>query len=143
MRFPLTEVATALGVPPPASAPMVTGWSIDSRTVQPGDHFFALRGANHDGNAYITAALKSGAVAAVADRGVEPPPSAPVFLVPDTLAALQQLAVWARSRWNGDVIGITGSAGKTSTKDAIADILASHFLVGRTVGNFNNHVGVP
>jgi UDP-N-acetylmuramoyl-tripeptide--D-alanyl-D-alanine ligase len=122
---------------------MVTGWSIDSRTVQPGDLFFALRGPNHDGNAYITAALKAGAVAAVADRAVEPPPSAPVFLVPDTLHALQQLAAWARGRWNGDVIGITGSAGKTSTKDAIADILATHFPIGRTAGNFNNHVGVP
>jgi UDP-N-acetylmuramoyl-tripeptide--D-alanyl-D-alanine ligase len=122
---------------------MVTGWSIDSRTVQPGGLFFALRGPNHDGNAYITAALKAGAVAAVADRGVEPPTAAPVFLAPDTLHALQQVAAWARGRWGGDVIGITGSAGKTSTKDAIADILAAHFPVGRTVGNFNNHVGVP
>ena len=143
MNFPLTEVSAALGVPPPASERLLTGWSIDSRTVQPGDLFFALRGPNHDGNAYITAALRAGAVAAVADRGVEPPPAAPLFLVPDTLHALQRVAAWARGRWNGDVIGITGSAGKTSTKDAIADILGAHFTIGRTAGNFNNHVGVP
>jgi len=79
----------------------------------------------------------------VADRAIEPPPSAPVFLVPDTLGALQQVAAWARKRWAGDVIGITGSAGKTSTKDVIADMLGSHFSTGRTTGNFNNHVGVP
>jgi UDP-N-acetylmuramoyl-tripeptide--D-alanyl-D-alanine ligase len=143
MKFPLTEVAAALGVPAPASERLVTGWSIDSRTVEPGDLFFALRGPNHDGNAYITAALKAGAVAAVADRGVEPPPAAPVFLVPDTLHALQRVAGWARGRWAGDVIGITGSAGKTSTKEVIADILGANFVVGRTVGNFNNHMGVP
>ena len=143
MKFPLTEVAAALGVTAPNTGQMVTGWSIDSRTVQPGDLFFALRGPNHDGNAYVTAALKAGAVAAVTDRGVEPPPAAPVLLVPDTLDALQRVAGWARGRWAGDVVGITGSAGKTSTKDAIADILGAHFVVGRTVGNLNNHVGVP
>ena len=143
MKFPLSEVAAALGVTVPKTGQMVTGWSIDSRTVQPGDLFFALRGPNHDGNAYVTAALKAGAVAAVVDRRVEPPPAAPVFLVADTLDALQRVAGWARGRWAGDVIGITWSAGKTSTKDAIADILGAHFVVGRTLGNFNNHVGVP
>jgi UDP-N-acetylmuramoyl-tripeptide--D-alanyl-D-alanine ligase len=138
MKFPLSDVAAALGLESPASG-VVTGWSIDSRTVQPGDLFFALRGPNHDGGAYVASALKSGAIAAVADRPVE----GPVFLVPDALRALQQLAAWARARWGGDVIGITGSAGKTSTKDAIADILGSQFPTGRTAGNFNNHVGVP
>jgi UDP-N-acetylmuramoyl-tripeptide--D-alanyl-D-alanine ligase len=66
-----------------------------------------------------------------------------VLQVDDTLAALQSLASWARSRWGGTVVGVTGSAGKTTTKDAIAHLLSSALPVGKTVGNFNNHVGVP
>jgi UDP-N-acetylmuramoyl-tripeptide--D-alanyl-D-alanine ligase len=65
------------------------------------------------------------------------------LVVPDTLRALQELGAWARKRWGGTVIGVTGSAGKTTTKDAIAQLLASEMTVGKTVGNFNNHVGVP
>jgi UDP-N-acetylmuramoyl-tripeptide--D-alanyl-D-alanine ligase len=65
------------------------------------------------------------------------------LLVDDTLAALGRLAAWARRRWDGIVVGVTGSAGKTTTKDAIAHLLASQLAVGRTIGNFNNHVGVP
>src|SRR6185312_5006817 len=61
----------------------------------------------------------------------------------DTLQALQDAGAWARRSWNGSVIGVTGSAGKTTTKDAIAHLLASAMPVGKTVGNFNNHVGVP
>ena len=61
----------------------------------------------------------------------------------DTLAALQQLGAWARENWGGDVVGVTGSAGKTTTKDAIAHLLSAALPVGKTVGNFNNHVGVP
>jgi UDP-N-acetylmuramoyl-tripeptide--D-alanyl-D-alanine ligase len=65
------------------------------------------------------------------------------LLVPDTLCALQQLGSWARRRWAGTVIGVTGSAGKTTTKDAIAHLLGGSMAVGRTIGNLNNHVGVP
>jgi UDP-N-acetylmuramoyl-tripeptide--D-alanyl-D-alanine ligase len=67
----------------------------------------------------------------------------PVLVVPDPLVALQGLATWARDRWGGDVVGVTGSAGKTSTKDVIAAMLASGMPVGKTIRNFNNHVGVP
>ena len=106
----------------------VTGWSVDSRTVRPGDLFFALRGPNHDGNAYVEQVLAKGAVAAI---------------VPDGLSALQLLASEARREWGGEVIGVTGSAGKTTTKDVIAAMLAEGFPTAKTEGNLNNHVGLP
>jgi UDP-N-acetylmuramoyl-tripeptide--D-alanyl-D-alanine ligase len=108
--------------------PLITGWSVDSRTLKPGDLFFALRGSNHDGRAYVATAMEKGAVGAV---------------VEDALAALQGLAAWARVRWGGRIVGVTGSAGKTTAKDAIAHLLAVELPAGKTVGNLNNHVGVP
>jgi UDP-N-acetylmuramoyl-tripeptide--D-alanyl-D-alanine ligase len=138
VEFELTEVAQALGFSVETAA-RVTGWSIDSRTVAPGDLFFALRGPNHDGNAYVEEVLAKGAVAAVAN---EAKPGT-VLVVPDSLAALQSTAVWALAQWGGEVIGVTGSAGKTSTKDVIAAMLAASMPVGKTIGNLNNHVGVP
>src|SRR5580704_9946474 len=118
MEFSLTDVAQALRLTVETDA-RITGWSIDSRTVAPGDVFFALRGPNHDGNAYVEEVLAKGAVAAVAN---EAKPGT-VLVVPDTLVALQSTAVWALARWGGEVIGVTGSAGKTSTKDVIAAML--------------------
>ncbi|HZU24001.1 MAG TPA: UDP-N-acetylmuramoyl-tripeptide--D-alanyl-D-alanine ligase [Bryobacteraceae bacterium] len=138
MNFSLKEVARALGVETAFDAE-VTGWSIDSRTIGPGELFFALRGPNHDGNVYIEDALRRGAVAAIAER----PASGTVLVVSDALRALGDLASWARQHWGGDVVGVTGSAGKTTTKDAIAELLSVGMPVGRTVGNFNNNVGLP
>src|SRR6202049_3940685 len=119
MRFPLREVARTLGLAAGADA-VVTGWSVDSRTVRPGDLFFALRGPNHDGHAFVAEVLKMGAagviVARAADREVESGAGA-VLKVGDSLAALQPLASSARREWAGDVVGVTGSAGKTTTKD--------------------------
>jgi UDP-N-acetylmuramoyl-tripeptide--D-alanyl-D-alanine ligase len=138
MEFRLTDVAQALGLSVESEA-NITGWCIDSRTVAPGDLFFALRGPNHDGNAYVDEVLRKGAVAAVAnDRN-----AGPVLVVPDTLAALQSVATWALGRWGGEVIGVTGSAGKTSTKDVITEMLAVGMPVGKTIGNLNNQFGVP
>lgn len=117
----------------------ITGFSVDTRTLLPGDLFFALRGPNHDGNVYIEEALALGAVAVIAERRCD----GAVIVVPDALLALQQLARLARSRWAGDVVAVTGSAGKTSTKDVIAALLSTEIAVGKTVGNFNNHVGLP
>ena len=140
MILDLQEVAGAMnaeGVVAPAKA---TGWSVDTRTQNPGDVFFALRGPNHDGHAFIAAAVQKGAAAIVVDHATGAPGE---LVVKDTLAALQNLASWARLRWNGKVVGVTGSAGKTTTKDAIALLVAVQMPVGKTVGNLNNHVGVP
>jgi UDP-N-acetylmuramoyl-tripeptide--D-alanyl-D-alanine ligase len=132
MKIPLREVGRVLGAPIESDA-MVTGWSVDSRTVEPGDLFFALRGPNHDGNRFVGDALARGAVWAVGERtGLE-----------TCSTGLEQLATWARQRWGGEVVGVTGSAGKTSTKDVIAEMLSTELRVGKTTGNFNNQVGLP
>lgn len=117
-----------------------TGWSVDSRTVERGDLFFALRGPTHDGHNHLREVWARGA-AAVVDRAVET--KGPAFLVDDTLRALQRLARHARRAWGGRVVGVTGSAGKTTTKDVIAHFLTTQIPTGKTIGNFNNHVGLP
>ena len=114
---------------------------MDTRTLQPGDLYFALRGPNHDGHDYVAAAMERGAAAAVVDRQV---PGAETVLVSDTLARASDR--WQRrdsTEWGGEVVGVTGSAGKTTTKDAIAHLLSVAMPVGKTTGNLNNHVGVP
>lgn len=118
-----------------------SGWSIDSRTVNPGDCFFALRGPSNDGHDYVASVAEKGARMAVVDHAVDA--KIPQLVVGDTLAAMQQLAHTAREHWGGTVIGVTGSAGKTTTKDAIASLLSVAMRTGRTVGNYNNHFGVP
>ena len=143
MRFPLREVAQALGFAAGADT-TVSGWSVDSRTLRPGDLFFALRGPNHDGHAYVAEVLRKGAAAVVVDREVDAASSeASILRVEDSLAALQALAAWARRRWGGDVVAVTGSAGKTTTKDLIAEMLAVDIKTAKTEGNFNNEVGLP
>ena len=139
MEFSVREISAVLGIQAGTDA-HITGWSVDSRSVAAGDLFFALRGPNHDGNAYVEQALSKGAAAAVADTSK---PAERVLVVPDSLAALQKVAAWARNRWGGDVVGVTGSAGKTTTKDVIATMLSVRMTTGKTAGNFNNHVGVP
>jgi UDP-N-acetylmuramoyl-tripeptide--D-alanyl-D-alanine ligase len=139
-----SEARTAIGARTTSDA-RITGWSVDSRTVAEGDLFFALRGPNHDGNAYIADALRKGAVAAIIDEQdyLRENDTRPLLIVPNSLVALQKIAAWARNEWNGEVVGVTGSAGKTSTKDVIAEMLSVKMPVGKTIGNFNNHVGVP
>ena len=134
----MKEISAVVGVPAESDA-RITGWSVDSRSVRAGDLFFALRGSNHDGNAYLEEAFRKGAVAAIANRQS----AGEVLVVPDTLVALQDVAAWARHQWGGEVVGVTGSAGKTSTKDIIAAMLSVGMPVGKNVGNLNNHVGVP
>ena len=141
MNKPLKWVAAELGLTTDSDA-QVTGWSVDSRTLRPGDLYFALRGPNHDGHAYVAEVLKKGAVGAVVDRDVDA--SAPAALrVGDSLVALQTLAASARRGWAGDVVGVTGSAGKTTTKDVIAELLSEGVKTAKTEGNLNNHVGLP
>ena len=114
--------------------------SVDTRTLQPGDLFFALRG-ERDGHEFAAQALEKGAVAVVADHAL--PLAGRVIVVPDTLAALQELAARVRREWAGVLVAVTGSAGKTTTKDIIAGLLATVFPTGKSEGNFNNHIGVP
>jgi UDP-N-acetylmuramoyl-tripeptide--D-alanyl-D-alanine ligase len=140
MILDLRESAAVMRAQGTPLAVSTSGWSVDTRTQNPGDVFFALRGPNYDGHAFVEAALTKGAAAVVVERGNG---TAGELVVGDTLAALQELAAWARRRWNGKVVGVTGSAGKTTTKDAIAHLLTPALAAGKTIGNFNNHVGVP
>ncbi len=140
IRLELQDVERVVGSRSDAAG-QVTGYSIDSRTVEPGDLFFALRGENSDGHQFLAQAFERGAAAAIIDRDVEA--TGTTLRVADTLGALQELARWARQKWGKKVIGVTGSAGKTSTKDVIAALLAQSMKVGKTVGNFNNHIGLP
>ena len=140
MKIPLRRVAELLERAVESSA-VVTGWSVDSRTLRRGDLFFALHGPNHDGHAYVREVFEKGAAAVVADRDV--PAAGVVLRVGDSLNALQTVAARARAKWPGDVVAVTGSAGKTTTKDVIADLLAMGIRVTKTEGNLNNHIGLP
>lgn len=124
--------------------------SIDSRTVRPGDFFVALRGERHDGAAFAQAALDRGAAGVMVNGGTglggalaAAVPHAIVIEVRDTLAALQMLGRHVRRASGARVVAITGSAGKTTTKEITADFLATRYTVHRNPGNFNNHVGLP
>lgn len=119
----------------------IGGWSIDSRTIERGDCFFALHGAAHDGHQYVERVFELGAAAAVVER---PSGSAGFQLkVEDCEKALRDLAREARSLWGGRVIGVTGSAGKTTVKETIASLIAVEYATGRNHGNLNNHLGLP
>jgi len=121
----------------------VHGVAIDSREVNQGDVFVALRGDNQDGHKYIAAALQRGASGALVERGVEFAPGAPVVAVDDCLAGLTALGVASRDRIEGKVIGVTGSVGKTGTKTAIAAAMARSGATYASERSFNNHIGVP
>ncbi|MGI4830865.1 MAG: UDP-N-acetylmuramoyl-tripeptide--D-alanyl-D-alanine ligase [Janthinobacterium lividum] len=126
------------------------GYSIDSRTVAAGELFFAVKGERMDGHDYVETALANGAVAAVvSNRWLAPATvdSCRLLYVPESedcvLSAMQTLAKRVREQWGGRVIGITGSAGKTTTKEMVATVLEARFQVLKSAGNLNNHFGVP
>ena len=124
----------------------VTGISIDSRTLQPGEAFFAIKGDLHDGHDFATAAIKAGAGVLVVSEGRLPALgriTAPLIVVPDVLAALEAAGVAARARSRAKIIAITGSAGKTSTKEALRCALTACGKVHASDKSFNNHWGVP
>ena len=165
----LTQIARWLAVDAPAGGDAVTatGYSIDSRTLQPGELFFAIRGEKFDGHDFVAPAFERGACAAVVSgptlsrqkqagqgwgtQGTTPPrqnqaewgTEHPVLAVEDVLVAMQRLAASVRRSWGKRVVGVTGSAGKTTTKEAIAAVLGARFQVLRSQGNLNNHFGVP
>jgi len=120
----------------------VSGWSIDSRAIAQGDLFFAIKGERFDGHEYVPVAFREGAVAAVVSEALAAS-EGPLFKVQDTIRALQQLAQRARKAWNKPLVAVTGSAGKTSTKDIIGELLGVRYSVGKTIGNLNNHIGLP
>ena len=126
------------------------GYSIDSRTVGAGELFFAVKGERLDGHEYVQAALADGAVAAVVSNGWVVPAEVDetrLLRVADcedcVLLALQRLARAVRREWGGRVIGVTGSAGKTTTKEAVAQVLGARFRVLKSQGNLNNGFGLP
>jgi UDP-N-acetylmuramoyl-tripeptide--D-alanyl-D-alanine ligase len=120
-------------------------YSIDSRTVAQGELFFAVKGERLDGHDFVAGALEKGAVAAVVrkDQSDRFTDKTRLLFVDDTLAALQTLATAVRKVWGKPLIGVTGSAGKTTTKEAIAHVLSAHSRVLKSEGNFNNHFGLP
>ena len=121
-----------------------TGVSIDSRTVSAGDLFVALPGDRFDGHDYVGLALDKGAAAAMIARDVPRlAPSAPLLRVADSMAGLTALAVAARRRARAKVCAVTGSVGKTGTKEALALVLRRQAPTAATTGNLNNHIGVP
>ena len=126
----------------------VHGYSIDSRTIAPGELFFAVRGARFDGHDFVPAALGRGALAAVVSRAriaglPDAALSAPLLVAEDPLEALQSLAAHVRRHWGKRLVGITGSAGKTTTKEAVAAALGAKFNVLKSEGNLNNAFGLP
>jgi len=146
MRLPLARIGEFIAATGEYQADDVArGYSIDSRTVQPGELFFAVKGERLDGHDFVEQALKKGAAAAVVSRSdlSRYGSNARLLTVNDTLAALQTLATAVRKLWGKALIAVTGSAGKTTTKEAIAHVLASRFRVLKSEANLNNHFGLP
>ncbi len=141
------QLSEILGVPLTAGRGGVLvsgGVSTDTRKLPQGSAFFALRGENFNGDLFALKALEGGAsVAVVGHWEGEVPANAVVIVVQDTLFALQRLACWWRKQLDIPVVGITGSNGKTSTKDFTSAVLSRAYKVSATLGNLNNHIGVP
>jgi UDP-N-acetylmuramoyl-tripeptide--D-alanyl-D-alanine ligase len=146
MKLPLSRVAEFLSAAGEFDPNAVAqGYSIDSRSIQRGELFLAVKGERMDGHDFVTQALEKGAVAAVIrkDQLARYPLKTGLITVDDTLTALQTLATAVRRLWAKPLIGVTGSAGKTTTKEAIAHVLSARFRVLKSEGNFNNHFGLP
>lgn len=151
-------IAGLTGNPIEASQP-ITSVVIDSREAEPGSLFVALPGENVDGHQYVAQAFDRGAIAAITQQPVPPfwpaqtllagqkieaAPQLPVCLqVDNSLAGLQQLAAHWRSQFAARVIGVTGSVGKSTTKELLANVLAARFVTLKNEGNFNNEIGLP
>jgi UDP-N-acetylmuramoyl-tripeptide--D-alanyl-D-alanine ligase len=155
MKLTLAEAAIGAGAVleapsaiPHAGALIAQGYSIDSRTIAPGELFFAVRGDRFDGHDFVTSAIERGAVAAVVSRlkvATLPDEALAISLliVEDPLTALQSLATHVRRQWGKRIVAITGSAGKTTTKEAVAAALSAKFNVHKSKGNLNNNYGLP
>lgn len=142
----LNQLIEALGAIPEnlsdAVAQVSSGIQTDTRILKPGEVFLALRGEKFDGHEFVPGAIANGAIAAIVDDDYENP-GLPVIQVRNTLEAYQKLGRWWRDRFDIPVIGVTGSVGKTTTKELIAAVLATKGKVHKTYGNYNNEIGVP
>jgi UDP-N-acetylmuramoyl-tripeptide--D-alanyl-D-alanine ligase len=150
MRWTIQEIAGALHAPLPAATDpvaRVAGVSIDSRTVAAGQLFVAIAGPRHDGHQYVESALQAGALAAVVAEarlaGYAASVRGRLIGVPDTLVALQDLARAVRRAWGRRIAAVTGSVGKTTTKEILAALLGAKFRVLKSEGNLNNEYGLP
>src|SRR5215211_2760831 len=144
--FSVAAMTAAMGAECTGPLPeFVTGISIDSRTIQRGEAFFAIAGDARDGHDFVAAALAAGAGLAVVARGKRDimPANAPLMAVPDVLAALTDLAQASRARSNARIVAVTGSVGKTGTKEALRLALGQCGVTHASVASYNNHWGVP
>ncbi len=122
---------------------LMPGLSHDTRTLKAGEVYMAIRGDNHDGHDFVGQAVEAGAAGMIVEREFPGLGHTPQLIVPDTRAALWQIAAGVRSVWSGTVIGITGSAGKTTVKEMVAAVLARKGRVSKTLLNWNNEIGLP
>ena len=145
MKLPLWRIAEFAAARGEFNQELVAmGYSIDSRTVNAGDLFIALPGERFDGHDYVASALEKGAVAAVVHAGrTIQADSRRLLYVEDTLRALQSLGAAARRLWGKPLLAVTGSVGKTTTKEILAHMLSTRFRVMKSTGNLNNHIGLP
>ena len=142
----LGEIATALGAAMPFGGEelvVTNGVSTDTRSLTGGELFVALRGDRFDGHDYVGNALQAGSIGALVDDASVAEGAPGILVVDDTLVGLQRLANWWRDVLAIPVVGLTGSNGKTSTKDFTRSVLSQRFKVRATQGNLNNHIGVP
>ncbi len=144
MNLQLDEISKAVGgtLDGPGNV-KVRGYSIDTRTLNPGELFFAVKGPRFDGHEFLKQAMEKKAAGVVVSRAMEPSANLGVVRVGSTLDALQDLARAVRRRWGQPIVGVTGSAGKTTTKEMIASVLGKKFTVLRSIGNLNNEFGLP
>ncbi len=150
MRWTIAQVAGALGTRPGAgldALARVAGVSIDSRTIRAGELFVAIHGPRHDGHDHVAGALERGAIAAVVAETHLPKYAGWIsdrcIAVADTFEALKQLARAVREDWKGKIVGVTGSVGKTTTKEILAALLGAKLRVLKSEGNLNNEYGLP
>ncbi|QHI67962.1 UDP-N-acetylmuramoyl-tripeptide--D-alanyl-D-alanine ligase [Tichowtungia aerotolerans] len=120
----------------------ILGISHDTRTLKEGDVYIAIRGENHDGHDFVGQAFEKGAAGIIVEK-LCPSIQKPQLVVSDTRTALWQMAAGARAGWAGTVIGVTGSAGKTTVKEMVASVLSQKGTVSKTIGNWNNEIGLP
>jgi UDP-N-acetylmuramoyl-tripeptide--D-alanyl-D-alanine ligase len=146
MQLSLDQLAELLKAqchhcPPALADQLCLGLTTDSRQVSAGQVFLALKGERFDGHGFVATAIASGAIAAIVSTPL--PDAIPQLVVPDTLVAYHQVAQWWRQQWGQSLVAVTGSVGKTTTKELIAAVLAPHGSVLKTQANYNNEIGVP